>query len=111
MKKKKVESAVISPELGFDYREFERAAISGLLSEKSLLGTDGVLTGMVQRQVNSALKGEMTVHMDSEKEKGVANRLNGHVSKGLQTDLGEVSILTPRDRANLAREIYVLRLI
>lgn len=98
MKKKTVKVGEISPVTGFDYSEFEREAISGLLSGKSLLGSDGVLTGMVQRLVNSALKGEMGVHLESEKEKGLSNRLNGHVSKGLITDLGEVGILTPRDR-------------
>lgn len=98
MKKKKVENEDFVLGDSFDYDSFEREAISGLLSGKSLLGSEGVLTGMVQRLVNSALKGEMRVHMDSEREKGITNRLNGHVSKGLQTDLGEVEIKTPRDR-------------
>lgn len=98
MKKKREKREFYPIEESFNYEEFEREAISGLLSGKSLLGSEGVLTGMIQRLINSALKGEMQVHMDSEKSNGIPNRLNGHVSKGLQTELGEVGIKTPRDR-------------
>jgi transposase-like protein len=98
MKKKQEELKVFESDGEFDYASFEREAISGLLSGKGLLGSEGVLTGLVQRLINSALKGEMRAHMESEKAKGVINRLNGHVSKGVQTDLGEVEIQTPRDR-------------
>ena len=39
----------------------------------------------------------MDIHMDEE-ERSVGNRRNGHTSKQVQTQLGEVTVQTPRDR-------------
>jgi putative transposase len=82
----------------FDYSSFESAAIAGLQNGQSLLGADGVLTGLVQRILNAALNGEMSAHLSQSKSDGLSNRRNGHVSKHVQTDLGDVEIQTPRDR-------------
>lgn len=82
----------------FDYGEFEREAIDGLQSGKGLVGTEGVLTSLIQRLVNAALNGEMIGHLREEKLEGHANRRNGKLGKQLDTELGEISIETPRDR-------------
>lgn len=82
----------------FDYASFEREAITGLQNGAGLLGTEGVLTSLVQRIVNAALSGEMQGHLKSDKREGISNRRNGHVKKQLDTELGQVEIATPRDR-------------
>ncbi len=48
--------------------------------------------------MNAALSGEMTDHLKSDKNLGLSNRRNGHLSKQLDTELGSVEIQTPRDR-------------
>ena len=82
----------------FDYGEFEREAIAGLQSGKGLVGTEGVLTSMIQRLVNAALTGEMSQHLQKEQEIGESNRRNGKLTKQLDTELGPIQIETPRDR-------------
>ena len=102
----------------FDYEQFKANAIEQLkagvpLSGKDgvlapllenllnsalpLSGKDGVLAPLLENLLNSALEGEMDSHLESgEREWG--NRRNGHMSKQVQTSMGEVTINTPRDR-------------
>ena len=87
-----------APNQVFDYEEFEQEAISGLQSGKGLVGTEGVLTSLIQRIVNAALQGEMSGHLREEKLEGHVNRRNGKLPKQLDTELGEITIQTPRDR-------------
>jgi putative transposase len=82
----------------FDYASFEEEAIRGLYSGSGLVGTNGVLTGMIQRIVNAALSGEMKNHLKEERIEGRANRRNGYTSKKLDTELGVVEVSPPRDR-------------
>jgi putative transposase len=86
------------PSEEFDYQNFEKEAIAGLYAGKDLLGTDGVLTGMVQRILNAALTGEVIHHIKSDKSLGKENRRNGHTSKTMNTSIGPVEISPPRDR-------------
>jgi transposase-like protein len=83
----------------FDYNEFEKEAIDRLKEGAGLVGSDGVLTGLIQRLVNAALSGEMNAHLKEERVLGIKNRRNGHTSKKLDTELGPVEISPPRDRA------------
>jgi transposase-like protein len=87
-----------SPNQVFDYGEFEQEAIAGLQSGKGLVGTEGVLTSLIQRIVNAALQGEMSGHLREEQLEGHVNRRNGKLPKQLDTELGEITIETPRDR-------------
>lgn len=82
----------------FDYNEFEKGAIAGLMQGRDLIGTDGVLTGFIQRIVNAALEGELDSHLKTGKSRSEKNRRNGHTSKQLDTSLGTVGISPPRDR-------------
>ena len=62
-----------------------------------LYGKDGVLVPLLENLLNSALEGEMDSHLEgSEREFG--NRRNGHMSKQVQTSMGEVTINTPCGR-------------
>lgn len=56
-----------------------------------LSGKDGVLN-----LLNSALEGEMDSHLEGG-EREIGNRRNGHMSKQVQTSIGEITI-PPRDR-------------
>ena len=98
MSKKKEKPPTSNSAADFDYAAFEEQAIAGLQSGAGLIGTEGVLTSLIQRLVNAALSGEMTGHLKSDKALGLPNRRNGHLSKQLDTDLGSVEIQTPRDR-------------
>ena len=99
MKKIKTNQKVSPRAEDFDYEGFEREAIGRLNGGASLVGPDGVLTGLIQRIVNAALSGEADSHIREEKAGGHANRRNGHTSKTLDTELGPVPISPPRDRA------------
>ena len=82
----------------FDYVSFEKEAITGLQNGAGLVGTTGVLTGMIERLVNAALTGEVQGQLNSDKSSGLSNRRNGHLPKQLKTELGAVDIQTPRYR-------------
>ena len=70
-----------------------------------LSGKDGVLN-----LLNSALEGEMDSHLKGS-EREIGNRRNGHMSKQVQTSIGEITIppetatelLIPRLYANARR--------
>ncbi len=98
MKKGKSEIIDQGENAGFDYENFEKAAIKGLSEGKDLVGKDGVLTGLIQRIVNAALEGELDGHLSTKRKAGAKNRRNGHTSKNLDTSLGTVGINPPRDR-------------
>jgi transposase-like protein len=83
---------------GFDYKSFEAEALSGLMSGKSLIGEGGILKGLIKHLVESALDGEMDAHLLQGKSEQTGNRRNGHTSKRLRTQLGEVEVSPPRDR-------------
>jgi len=98
MKKEKGQIIDQGESAGFDYQNFEKETIKGLMAGRDLIGTNGVLTGFIQRIVNAALEGELDSHLASERQVGAKNRRNGHTSKKLDTSLGTVGISPPRDR-------------
>ena len=84
-------------EQSFDFEAFKAQAIEQLKAGVPLSGKDGVLAPLLENLLNSALEGEMDSHLENgEREYG--NRRNGHISKQVQTSMGEVTINTPRDR-------------
>ena len=81
----------------FDFEQFKANAIEQLKAGVPLSGKEGVLAPLLENLLNSALEGEMDSHLEgSEREWG--NRRNGHMSKQVQTSMGEETINTPRDR-------------
>lgn len=81
----------------FDFESFKANALEQLKAGVPLSGKDGVLAPLLENLLNSALKGEMDSHLEAiEREFG--NRRNCHMSKQVQTSMGEVTINTPRDR-------------
>jgi len=81
----------------FDYKAFQAKVLEQLKSGKPLLGKDGAFAPLLENILNAALEGEMDVHM-SEAERMSGNRRNGYTPKQVQTQLGEVTVHTPRDR-------------
>lgn len=81
----------------FDFKSFQTQALDQLRNGKPLLGKDGVFAPLLENLLNAALEGEMDAHLD-EDERLCGNRRNGHMSKQVQTSLGEVTVHTPRDR-------------
>ena len=81
----------------FDFEAFKVHAIEQLKSGVPLSGKDGVLAPLLENLLNSALEGEMDSHLDNG-ERDFGNRRNGHISKQVQTSMGEVTINTPRDQ-------------
>lgn len=81
----------------FDFEQLKVYAIEQLKAGISLSGKDGVLAPLLENLLNSTLEGELDSHLEcGEREYG--NRRNGHMSKQVQTSMGEVTINTPRDR-------------
>lgn len=81
----------------FDFEAFKANAIEQLKAGVPLFGKDGVLAPLLENLLNSALEGEMDSHLENG-EREFGNRRNGHMSKQVQTSMGEVTINTPRDR-------------
>lgn len=69
---------------------------------EDFFGPDGLLKQLVAAVTNRALEAEMTAHLGygkgEEPPEGQANRRNGHGSKTLRGELGEVEAAIPRDR-------------
>lgn len=81
----------------FDFEEFKAQAIEKLKAGVPLSGKDGVLAPLLENLLNSALEGELDSHLGGV-EREMGNRRNGHMSKQVQTSMGEITINTPRDR-------------
>jgi len=70
---------------------------------ESLVGPDGLFNELRKRLIERAMDGEMTTHLGYEKgvrseDKKDGNARNGHSSKTVKTDNGELEIEVPRDR-------------
>ena len=74
-----------------------KLAAEQLRTGKPLFGKDGALAPMLERILNAALEGEMDAHL-SDESRASGNRRNGKMPKTVQTQYGEVTVETPRDR-------------
>ena len=74
-----------------------KLAAEQLRTGKPLFGKDGALAPMLERILNAVLEGEMDAHL-SEGSRESGNRRNGKMPKTVQTQYGEVTVETPRDR-------------
>lgn len=75
-------------------------ALKGL-SPEEITGPGGLLNRLTGRVIESALGAELTEHLGHPPGgvAGSSNVRNGSTAKTVQTDLGPVSVRTPRDRA------------
>jgi transposase-like protein len=67
-----------------------------------LTGPNGLLTGLTRRVLETALETELSDHLGYEPGdpagRGSGNSRNGHSTKKVHTEVGQVSIGVPRDR-------------
>jgi putative transposase len=77
-------------------------ALDGLRPEE-ITGPGGLMTQLAGRVLEAALGGELTEHLGYPPGQappgGAGNHRNGHTAKTVKTELGEVAVRTPRDRA------------
>jgi putative transposase len=77
-------------------------ALAGLRPEE-ITGPGGLMAQLAGRVLEAALGAELTGHLGYPPGQappgGAGNHRNGHTAKTVKTDLGEVAIRTPRDRA------------
>ena len=68
-----------------------------------LTGENGLLTGLIRQVLQTGLEVEMADHLGydrySPEGRGSGNSRNGYSPKRVTTDVGEVELLVPRDRA------------
>jgi putative transposase len=67
-----------------------------------LTGPDGLLTGLTKQVLETALDVELTEHLGYDRHErtgGGGNVRNGSTAKTVRTDVGDVRITVPRDRA------------
>lgn len=83
----------------FDYEQFRKEVIAGLMKGEPLTGENGLLKPLISDFVESALNAELQDHLDEERAKGNSNRRNGHQSKTIRTESGNIEISYGRDRA------------
>ena len=76
-------------------------ALKGLSSDE-ITGTGGLLSQLAGRVIDAALAGELSDHLGYPPGQappgGSGNHRNGSTPKTVQSDLGPVSVNTPRDR-------------
>lgn len=83
----------------FDWSSFEKEAVDRLKRGEEFGGKDGILAPMIKRILEASLEGEITAHIDQEREQGKQNRLNGLQSKSLKTQYGPIHLKSHRDRS------------
>lgn len=71
-----------------------KEALESLKQGKKLEGSDGAITPLIKRLLESSMEGEMDEHLKDNRP----NRRNGHGKKRVKTSFGDVNIETPRDR-------------
>jgi len=77
----------------------DRARTSGV----ELTGPGGLLSGLTRQVLETALQVEMSEHLGYEAHdvagRGTGNSRNGRTKKTVRTDIGDIEIAVPRDRA------------
>lgn len=93
---KKPKQEVASEE--FDFPSYRQEVIEGLMQGKSLTGENGLLKPLIANFIEGALSAELESHLAEEKARGFANKRNGHQSKQVRSESGEMEITYNRDR-------------
>lgn len=93
----------------FNFEEFRKEVVEGLMAGKGLLGEEGLLKPLIANFVETALDAELDHHLKEERSESGAkpNKRNGKLSKTLRTPSGEVSINYSRDRTGTFEPVIV----
>jgi transposase-like protein len=85
----------------------EQARLDGI----SLVGPDGLLTGLTKTVLETALEAEMEDHLGYQHGdrivKETANERNGHRAKTVTTEIGPIEVDVPRDRQGSFEPVIV----
>jgi len=78
-----------------------------------LTGDGGLLTGLTRQVLQAALEAEMAAHLGFDRgdpaSRGAPNIRNGSYPKTVRTEVGEVTIDVPRDRAGTFEPVIVAK--
>jgi hypothetical protein len=81
----------------------EQLVAAARSSGLELTGADGLLTGLTKQVLETALQVEMAEHLGYDRHDPLGrlsgNSRNGFTPKTVRTDIGEVTLAAPRDRA------------
>lgn len=76
--------------------------LEGVETADDLFGQEGLLKELSKRLIERMLEGELTAHLGYEKHaaagRNSGNSRNGHRSKTVQSEQGELTLAVPRDR-------------
>ena len=89
----------------------ERLVAQARAEGVELTGDGGLLTGLVRQVLQTGLEVEMTEHLGYERHapegRGTPNSRNGSTPKRVTTEIGEVDLRVPRDRAGSFEPVTV----
>jgi len=93
-------------------RDWAELLVSRARSEGvELTGDGGLLTGLVRQVLQTGLEVEMAEHLGYERNapegRGTSNSRNGSSPKRVKTEVGEVDLRVPRDRAGTFEPVTV----
>jgi transposase-like protein len=96
----------------FGVREFAEELVARARTEGvALTGEDGLLTAMVRSVLQTGLEVELEEHLGYERYaaegRGTGNSRNGSYPKTVSTEIGDVDIRVPRDRAGTFTPVTV----
>jgi transposase-like protein len=81
--------------------------LSDCQSPEEILGESGLLKQLTKRLVERALAGELNHHLKDADGNDTRNSRNGHSSKTIQSEHGELKLTIPRDRQSTFEPVLV----
>ena len=81
--------------------------LSDCQSPEEILGESGLLKQLTKRLVERALAGELNHHLNDTDDNDRRNSRNGHSSKTIQSEQGELELAIPRDRQGTFEPVLV----
>lgn len=81
--------------------------LSDCQSPEEILGESGLLKQLTKRLVERALAGELNHHLKDTDDNNSRNSRNGHSSKTIQSEHGELELAIPRDRQSTFEPVLV----
>jgi len=93
----------------FDFENYQKEVVAGLIAGKGLLGEEGLLKPLIAKFVESALDAELSSHIEEESQAAdfKGNKRNGKRSKQIRSQAGEVAITYSRDRAGTFEPVTI----
>jgi len=107
MARKKKKTSEVTSTSDFNFEDYRKEVIKGLMNGETLTGDQGLLQPLIANFVQGALDAEMQDHLDEEHAQGLSNRRNGKQSKEIRTESGDIGIEYSRDRNGTFQPVTV----